>query len=99
MGDDGVAPMDGRSARLEAQIRGSGWLMEVLDVVRESGLPDAWVGAGVFRDLVWDGLHAGFDPAGVRDVDVAFFDASDLRPEPAAGCRGARPSRSRSGHS
>jgi uncharacterized protein len=69
------------AAELEAQVRACPWLLGVLAAIRESGLPDAWVGAGVIRDLVWDGLHGGFDPALVKDVDVAFFDPSDLRAE------------------
>jgi hypothetical protein len=31
--------------------------------------------------LVWDGLHDGFSPDRVNDVDAAFFDPHDLRPE------------------
>jgi len=41
-------------------------------------LPDAWIGAGILRDLVWGHRHDGFDPAAVRDIDVAFFDPDDL---------------------
>lgn len=40
-----------------------------------------WVGAGVLRGLVWGELHGGFEPRDVRDVDVAYFEASDLRPQ------------------
>ena len=36
----------------------SPWLVAVLRAVRTSSLPDAWVGAGVLRDLVWDGRLA-----------------------------------------
>lgn len=57
----------------------SPWLVAVLRTVRDSRLPDAWVGAGVLRDLVWDGRTDGFDPERVRDVDVAYFDPGDLR--------------------
>jgi uncharacterized protein len=54
----------------------------VLDAVEASGVPDAWVGAGVIRDVVWDAkFGAGFDPALVKDVDVVFFDAGDLSRE------------------
>jgi uncharacterized protein len=54
-------------------------MMGVLGTVRESGLPDAWVGAGALRDLVWgEFFGSGFDPAAVRDVDVAYFDPDDL---------------------
>jgi hypothetical protein len=67
----------------EDQMRGivasSGWLMRVLTAVRSSGLPDAWVGAGVLRDLVWGQLYgSGFAPAEVHDIDVVFFDRRDL---------------------
>jgi hypothetical protein len=48
------------------------------DAVAASGLPDAWVGAGILRDLVWRQLNDGFNPAAVHDIDVAFFDPSDL---------------------
>ena len=54
------------------------WLVNVLNVVAASGLPDAWIGAGVLRDVVWGHRHDGFDPAAVRDIDVAFFDPNDL---------------------
>lgn len=58
------------------------WLVDVLRVVERLGLPDAWVGAGAVRDVVWDvRFGAGFDPAGIRDVDVVYFDPDDLRPE------------------
>jgi hypothetical protein len=54
-------------------------MMRVLGTVRESGLPDAWVGAGALRDLVWSGCFgSSFNPAAVRDVDVAYFDPDDL---------------------
>lgn len=57
----------------------SPWLVRVLQTVREAGLPDAWVGAGVVRDLVWSELYGpGFDPAEVHDIDVVFFDPDDI---------------------
>jgi uncharacterized protein len=65
--------------RLTDLIRSDGWLMRVLATVRRTGLPDAWVGAGVIRDLVWGSLYGpGFDHHRVRDVDVVYFDAGDL---------------------
>ena len=68
--------------RLRALIRDCGWLMGVLAVVRDCGLPDAWVGAGVVRDLVWGELSGvGFKPDEVRDIDVVFFDPADLSRE------------------
>ena len=52
--------------------------MEILRTVRQSPVPEAVVGAGVIRNAVWDDLH-GFDsPALIKDVDVAYFDLTDL---------------------
>jgi hypothetical protein len=65
--------------RIRDIIRSSAWLMRVLRAVRQAGLPDAWVGAGVLRDLVWGELYgAGFAPGEVHDVDVVFLDPADL---------------------
>jgi len=65
-----------RESELAAIVTASRWFTGMLTAVRAADLPDAWVGAGVLRDLVWGG--AGFDPDAVRDVDVAFFDPDDL---------------------
>jgi uncharacterized protein len=71
--------MELRDDRLRGMVRSSAWFMRVLETVRASGLPDAWVGAGALRDLVWGTLYGrGFDPAAVRDIDVAYFDPADL---------------------
>jgi hypothetical protein len=76
------APPDpSRAARLERLVRGSKWFLHVLETARACGAPDCWVGAGALRDLVWDELHGGFRPELVKDVDAAFFDPHDLRPE------------------
>ncbi|MFG1608388.1 nucleotidyltransferase family protein [Actinoplanes sp. NPDC049265] len=65
--------------RLTAVVTSSRWMTNVLDTVARSGLPDAWVAAGLLRDLVWGELFGpGFDPAGVRDVDVVYFDPVHL---------------------
>ncbi|GIF70635.1 nucleotidyltransferase family protein [Asanoa siamensis] len=67
---------------LIAIVRACPWLMTVLAAVQAAGLPDAWVGAGALRNVVWDQRYGdGFDPARVRDVDVAFFDQADLSRE------------------
>jgi len=66
---------------LIGRLTGEPWIMRALDAVATSDLPDAWIGAGVIRDIVWGQLHEGFDPATVKDVDVAYFDPDDLTPE------------------
>ncbi|WP_433649328.1 nucleotidyltransferase family protein [Micromonospora zamorensis] len=64
---------------LRELVAGSAWLTRALTVVRDSGLPDAWIGAGALRDLVWGERYGdGFDPTTVRDVDVVFFDPTRL---------------------
>lgn len=70
-----------RAAELAERVLAEPWLMRALDAVAASGLPDAWIGAGAIRDVVWGQLHSGFDPAGIRDVDVAFFDPGRLSPD------------------
>ncbi len=67
--------------RLEALIRANDWFMSVLQTVRACDPPDWYVGAGVVRNVVWDALHGYDRPTPVGDVDVAFFDQRDLRPE------------------
>jgi uncharacterized protein len=67
-----------RSDELIARVSAEPYLMEALHVVAASGLPDAWIGAGVIRDVVWGQLHDGFEPAAVHDIDVGFFDPNDL---------------------
>ena len=53
--------------------------MEVLATARGERLPDWFVGAGAIRDLVWDVRFGdGFDPARVEDIDLVYFDPSDL---------------------
>ena len=64
---------------LDELIRSSDWMMRVLAAVRDEHVPDAWVGAGALRDLVWGELYgSGFNPGDVRDIDVPFFDPHDL---------------------
>ncbi|HET9898754.1 MAG TPA: nucleotidyltransferase family protein [Streptosporangiaceae bacterium] len=75
---DQTHPDDDRLPELLDLLLAEPWLTETLDAVAASGLPDAWIGAGVVRDVVWGQRYGGFDPAAVKDVDVAFFDPGDL---------------------
>lgn len=56
-------------------------VMTILRTVRHCDPPDWLVGAGVIRNLVWDHLHGYTEPHLPRDIDVAFFDPTDLSPE------------------
>lgn len=76
----GADPAD--AARLAELLSRSDWFALVLSAVAASGLPDAWVGAGVIRSLVWGGLYGeDFAPGEMRDIDVPYFDAGDLSRE------------------
>jgi hypothetical protein len=69
-----------RAAELTAHVLAEPWLAEALRLVAASSLPNAWIGAGVLRDVVWGNQNGGFHPASVRDIDVVYFDPHDLSP-------------------
>jgi hypothetical protein len=53
----------------------------VVQAARSAGLPDGAIGAGFVRQSIWDCLH-GFSPTSrFADIDVLYFDPSDLTPE------------------
>lgn len=55
--------------------------MAALTAVRDLELSSWCIGAGAVRNLVWDALHDYAAPSPLADVDVAYFDASDLAPD------------------
>jgi hypothetical protein len=55
-------------------------MMRLLGAVADLQLPDAWIGAGFVRNAVWDALTGG-GPTMLNDVDVVYFDLSDLSAE------------------
>ena len=67
--------------RLRGLLGGNAWFMRAIRAVAASRLPDAWIGAGVIRDVIWGQLFGRFIAADVRDIDVPFFDPADLRME------------------
>lgn len=74
-------PAPGAAARLTGMLISEPWIVRALEAVVASGLPDAWIGAGVIRDVVWGQLYGRFTPEAVRDIDVAYFDSGNLGPE------------------
>ena len=66
-----------RTSRLQAIVRGTPHLMHVLKVLRDLDLPDWLVMSGAIYQPVLNHL-TGRDPDyGIKDYDVAYFDASD----------------------
>lgn len=57
------------------------WRMEVLKTVRSLKLPDWLIGAGFARNPIWDNLHGYEKQTPITDIDVAYFDPSDLSEE------------------
>jgi uncharacterized protein len=75
---DCPGPRPDESARLAGVLSGEPWIMRALTAVAASGLPDAWIGAGAIRDVVWGTQYGRFSPAAVSDIDVVYFDPADL---------------------
>jgi hypothetical protein len=64
--------------RLIEIVQGSAWLMGALGAVRQLGLAEWCIGAGAVRGLVWDVLHKHEVSSVLPDVDVVYFDCSDI---------------------
>lgn len=55
-------------------------LVRALGAVRDSGLPDAWIGASAIRDLVWSERHVnGSAPTSMRNLDAVLLHVAELR--------------------
>ena len=55
--------------------------MKQLRAVRTLGLPDWCIAAGFVRNRVWDHLHGISPPRPSPDIDVLYYDKSDLSKE------------------
>ncbi|WP_127534047.1 nucleotidyltransferase family protein [Paenibacillus kobensis] len=65
-------------SKLKEHIYSNGKLMNDLRAARERRLPDWYIAAGYIRTTVWDALH-GYAPAERHDdIDLIYFDPSDL---------------------
>jgi hypothetical protein len=76
-----LASRDVAAMRLCEILRRAPRVMEALRVARDVGAPDWLVAAGAIRDVVWDAAHGRPLREAPRDIDVAFFDPSDLTPQ------------------
>lgn len=54
------------------------WMMEILRTAAQLKLPDWCVSAGFVRSKVWDVLHKFGTRTPLPDVDVVYYDASNL---------------------
>jgi hypothetical protein len=56
-------------------------LTEKLALVADLRLPDAWIGAGLIRNAVWDAVSSAATPQPPADIDVVLFDPRDATRE------------------
>lgn len=71
---------------VEEVMRADPWRMEALAHARGLALPDWGIGAGFVRNAVWDRLHGFSQPTPLADIDLLYFDPSDLSPDREAVC-------------
>lgn len=62
-------------------IKQQDWLMAALRDVRDLNLPDWYIGAGAIRNTVWNYYHNKPTDAHLQDIDVVYFDPSDMKGE------------------
>lgn len=53
-------------------------MMHMLRIVRDVQLPDWYIGAGFVRNKIWDELHDYKIATPLNDVDVIYFDLTDI---------------------
>lgn len=54
------------------------WMIEVLKFVKSLNLPDWWICAGFVRSMIWDYVHGFNKKTPLPDIDVIYFDPSNL---------------------
>ncbi len=63
---------------LEAIMRKHSLLIDVLTILRDFALPDHLIGSGAIYNAVWSYLTGKPLLTGTKDIDVIYFDASDI---------------------
>jgi len=59
-------------------IRADKWMMEILESAKSLNLPDWWICAGFIRSKVWDELHDFNVRTPIPDIDVIYFDPTNI---------------------
>ncbi|PFA67052.1 hypothetical protein CN378_11765 [Bacillus sp. AFS015802] len=54
------------------------WMMKILETAQTLHLPDWWICAGFVRTKVWDTLHGFSNKTDLPDIDVVYFDRSNI---------------------
>ena len=61
-----------------SMIREDDWMMEILKSAKSLNLPDWWICAGFVRSKIWDTLHHFSERTPIPDIDVIYFDPSNI---------------------
>jgi hypothetical protein len=64
--------------QLQSLITSDRQRMRVLRIVRQLELPDCWVAAGFVRSCVWDYMHQRWPSPLPRDIDVIWYDPTQV---------------------
>ncbi|MGG0655727.1 nucleotidyltransferase family protein [Rummeliibacillus pycnus] len=72
---------DKREAELIEIIQKDAWMVKILKTVEKLNLPDCWVCAGFIRNKVWDFVHSYNVRTQLNDIDVIYFDPSNISQE------------------
>jgi hypothetical protein len=67
-----------QQAALIAIIQSEDWLMDALGRLRALTLADDWIVAGALYNTVWNRLTGKPSLHGIKDIDVFYFDSSDI---------------------
>ncbi|WP_432364066.1 nucleotidyltransferase family protein [Sporosarcina sp. UB5] len=57
------------------------WMMDILRSAQSLNLPDWWVCVGFVRSKIWDELHEFKERTLLPDIDVIYFDKSNVDEE------------------
>lgn len=71
-------PAEAQAEAVRSIIRQTPFLVATLERLRELGLPDSWLVSGAIYNSVWNHLSGRPPLTGINDIDVFYFDASDL---------------------
>jgi hypothetical protein len=64
--------------RMAALLAADETIMTALTRARAMALPDHWIVAGSLYQTIWNALTERPQGTGIRDIDLIYFDASDL---------------------
>jgi hypothetical protein len=62
-------------------MQGNPAFMDMMRTLRDASLPMGYVAGGTIRSMVWDTLHGKSTWEIPRDIDIVYFDSSDVSEE------------------